>query len=343
MARPRTHMDATDDHDAILRVGLCGAFHGRMTENRDEVSCKLCLRKLPPKKPRGMPDPPANFDGDFNNPKWFREATVDPLPQSDLNKKQAAIWKHIIEECARAMTGDAAVRARLPRETRWSSVRQAFAMLVHVRAHGYGSVSMSDPDSFARRAGMMGDANTNAGPDARSRLAEDVAELTKALEAAFDGSEPSGRMDRTDCEMALTLRYVGDKGPVEIAEILSERAGYPIPPKLVGSVTRGGYHRAWIHLAERKLIPTTRPRSRKDEDMGNNMTDADLFGWQAIADHLGCSVGTAQRYHREDGLPVGRFKRQVEASSEKLKTWRLARTQDPAGPEAASVVSHDAS
>jgi predicted transcriptional regulator len=56
-----------------------------------------------------------------------------------------------------------------------------------------------------------------------------------------------------------------------------------------------------------------------------------LQNLSAIADYLGCSKRTVQRYMKDAGLPVlslGRNK--VGALPERLDTWRAARDEDQA-------------
>lgn len=48
----------------------------------------------------------------------------------------------------------------------------------------------------------------------------------------------------------------------------------------------------------------------------------DLDGWKEIADALGVSVRTAQRWSRElDGMPVDSLRGRVKASRAALRAW----------------------
>jgi len=46
-----------------------------------------------------------------------------------------------------------------------------------------------------------------------------------------------------------------------------------------------------------------------------------LVGWKAIAERLGVCVATAQRYEREDELPVYRIRGSVRIDSGDLGEW----------------------
>lgn len=50
----------------------------------------------------------------------------------------------------------------------------------------------------------------------------------------------------------------------------------------------------------------------------------DFVGWKAIADYLGVSTATAQRYRRHHKLPAHRVVGHIRATEEDLKAW-LAR------------------
>ena len=49
-----------------------------------------------------------------------------------------------------------------------------------------------------------------------------------------------------------------------------------------------------------------------------------LVGWRKIAAHLGCSVRTAQRYHKEGCMPVKRAEgMQVRALAQEITIWLM--------------------
>jgi hypothetical protein len=43
------------------------------------------------------------------------------------------------------------------------------------------------------------------------------------------------------------------------------------------------------------------------DDLPRNLKDGWLYGWQDIADYVGCSVKTARRYAKHYHLPIRRF------------------------------------
>ena len=56
--------------------------------------------------------------------------------------------------------------------------------------------------------------------------------------------------------------------------------------------------------------------------------EAKPHGWKTIAEHLGCSVSTAQRVEKEDGLPVRRGRaRGAHAYESDLEAWLKASDQ----------------
>lgn len=48
-----------------------------------------------------------------------------------------------------------------------------------------------------------------------------------------------------------------------------------------------------------------------------------LIGWGAIADHLGCSIPTARKWHSTAGLPIRKVGgTRIEASASEIDEWR---------------------
>ena len=96
------------------------------------------------------------------------------------------------------------------------------------------------------------------------------------------------------------------------------------PPKQVRRATTG--------------MPATRMRTSKSSNTTAAHTDAPdrLESWKEIANYLGRTVRTVQRWEMEEGLPVRRHLHHCAASVYALRTeidsWRVKRTTEPSRP-----------
>ena len=55
----------------------------------------------------------------------------------------------------------------------------------------------------------------------------------------------------------------------------------------------------------------------------HNRESLPLIGWRAIADHLNCAPATAQKWHKEAGLPVRRVGgTRIESTIREIDEWR---------------------
>lgn len=46
-----------------------------------------------------------------------------------------------------------------------------------------------------------------------------------------------------------------------------------------------------------------------------------LFGWKSIAEYIGCSITTAQKYSKEKKLPVNKIGRKPTSDTERILKW----------------------
>jgi len=326
----KRHYDATPP-DSVMSQSLCGWFGGAgfTTTDPESVTCKPCLRKLASAQ-AAESEQAAKFDGDYVDDGDFLEATREPLPVGRLSRAQAAAWRHVMEQVARAVTRESdRERSRQRPETRFRGVSHALAVMVQARADGAPVGTLSDPKRLLRQSCFGQQGGGRPGVDRAIQLAEDLHHVRQAWELAFEG-EWRGILRERDCREALLFRYVGELRVRDVAQLVSERIGYPVKPKLVGTATRTGYGRIWEHLGERGLIPLARPtrNTAEGEMVENSRPKADVRGWKGVADFFDVHPDTAREWHRRWPMPLRRFNGRIEASSVELQQWRDEHTED---------------
>jgi hypothetical protein len=324
------------DTSSELSRGVCGFFAVECTDEPGRVTCRVCLRRMHAER-EAIPE--------YVDDRWFIEQTQKPLRMSNLTAKEARVWRYALDGCARIITETSAddrprigiMGTRAP----FASVSDAFARLVMTRLDGYADTSAGDPDRIKRLTGQLGgfSAPVGAVTSKAQGQAEMAAEAQRALDHAYRRPWDSPPVAAQSCREMLLLKLVGGRTDAEIAGDMLER-DVAVKAGDVRRITRWGFAQAWEWLMGRGLIPSpdgrvVRVDCEVDAVTKSQCTDADLFGWDEIATFLGQSKAAAQKWAREDAMPIRRFKGRVEAKSDELRAWRERQTVRPPSSSAA--------
>ena len=138
--------------------------------------------------------------------------------------------------------------------------------------------------------------------------------------------------DRVDYWRKQTYVDRVDFTAVSISRRLTAAHGFTISPGEVERIARAGRYAVRTYLRERDLIPVLvrtgmkKGNTEEHNDMGETIDrEADLEGWDEIADVVGCRPRTARAYanRNDDPLPVYAAFGRVVAIRDEVKAWKL--------------------
>ncbi len=313
----RLHLHA---HDAGgYAHAVCGWQAVACTTEIESVTCRKCLgvlREAAEKKEAAERRP----DGAFY---YTGRRLVDV--------------RHAVETLVDVVAGDYAGKRAVRRlETRYASVSHALAEMAVLNLDGIDTTSVHNPTRLERLAGRLGGTGDSGGRAPAEETVNDWLTVKSVWRQAFADvdCEPIGvELART----ATLLRYVGasvdgETRPLNLREIAAElcdRYGHRADAKRIGRITRAARQVVYEGLRARSLVPEEAIEPRREE--AEEMADPNLLrGWAAIAAHLGVSEDTAQRWTRDEALPVKRLVGMVEATRADLDRWRAERREDVA-------------
>lgn len=322
-----------------LRVSLCGMLAVDVTEEAVTVTCRLCRDRLRAAQEHAHEPPPSG--------EWLRP----PRGASRLTQAQR-------RAIARSVAGDddAVTRSRF---RGWAALHEHRARVVD---DGCPVRSTSDPGRFGARS------HTSGGAIRMPSGRDDVIEVDRVLDVVTRSPRTVGpHVLGQAAQLAIYLARAegrplvgriapGRKGivatrvPLSAAQV-AERLGSDWTAHHVGLLVRGIRAVAYPLLVAKGILPppptVLEDAVREDREMLEDRERAreeraaweaqmkldgyDLEGWKEIADALGVSEDTAQRY-RSTGLPVFEVtgSRRVIASRAAVVAWNLARVQPKA-------------
>ena len=302
-----------------LRVSLCGMLAVDVTEEAVAVTCRLCRDRLRAAQEPAHEPPPSG--------EWLRP----PRGASRLTQAQR-------RAIARSVAGDddAVTRSRF---RGWAALHEHRARVVD---DGCPVRSTSDPGRFGARS------HTSGGAIRMPSGRDDVIEVDRVLDVVTRSPRTVGPHTLAQAaQLAIYLARAegrplvgriapGRKGivatrvPLSAAQV-AERLGGDWTAHHVGLLVRGIRAVAEPMLIAKGILPARLASEAAEQSETMRIDGYDLEGWKEIADALGVSEDTAQRY-RSTGLPVFEVtgSRRVIASRAAVTAWNLARVQPKA-------------
>lgn len=287
-------------NDFGLPTSICGMSGGEQTKSVELVTCALCKRELQEQE----------------------------IPMHAPHVLDLAAGERV--GCRVALE----IRREIADGVRWSNWTQPVREYFVARDEGAPLRSTSDPSRFQG----MTPSGKGAEGDRAQRKAEELAVVSKELDAAFDGpfelsSIPQRRLSVETCKAIIELTtagmYVASTGlrremtTHEVADFVQGVCGFVVTVGNIRSVRMAGGRRIEDGFVRRGIVARRDP-GLVEHDMAKIETEFDLTGWKAIAEAIDRSVSSAQRLAEDetDPLPVANYgKGTVVASTREVREW----------------------